>query len=39
MIVIKMICNYINCNFIIVIEYIFNYICVLIKGCCMLFWV
>lgn len=30
MIVIKMICNYINYNFIIVIEYIFNYICVLI---------
>lgn len=36
---IKTIRNYINRNFIIVTEYIFNYICVLIKGCCMSPWV
>lgn len=36
---IKTIRNYTNRNFIIVTEYIFNYICVLIKGCCMSPWV
>lgn len=36
---IKTIRNYTNRNFIIVTEYVFNYICVLILGCCMSPWV